>query len=222
MKANRYIEVGGKRCPVLTDAVKIGEWEEVQDLQASAITKRDGDNELLDGLLIKGYEMEWGATNENGERYAPEAFDAFINDYFVERGFNLVVDIEHAGEYSPEWLCGRVLYAETNSRGFYFVAYIPRTYCHYDLVRMLVSEGILQGFSKMGYATDWETHYTEDGAFDYELIKSFKLLSVSLVSAPANGVPFEKLQELRRDGLTYRSRRVEHISEMERLFSKKI
>jgi hypothetical protein len=217
----RYIEVGGRRCPLLCDNVKIGNWEEVQGLPVSTITKRDGDDALLDGLIVKGYEMEWGATNENGERYSQEAFDEFIDEYFVGRGLNLVVDIEHAGEHSPEWVAGRVIYAETNSRGFYFVAYIPRSYCHYDMVRSMLAEGLLQGFSKMGYATDWEVKYTENGEFDYELIKSFKLFAVSLVSAPANGVAFEKVAELKRDGLTF-VKNIENASgsELERMFAR--
>lgn len=219
----QYIEVAGRRCPIICDAVKIGSWEEVSALPTSALTKRDGDTALLDGLVVKGYEMEWGSTNENGERYAPEAFDTFIDEYFVRRNLNLVVDIEHAGEASPEWLAGRVLYSETNSRGFYFVVYIPKTYTHYEMVRALLAEGILQGFSKMGYASEWEAVYNTDGTFAYELIKEFKLLAVSLVSAPANGVPFEKVQELKRDGLAYRNGRAaaDGGSEMERLFAKK-
>jgi phage head maturation protease len=202
------LTIGDRHYPVIRNSVKIGDWEEVKSLPVSAITKRDEDTDILDGIIIRGYEMEWNKTNENGERYTQDAFDKFIEEYFVEKGFNLIVDIEHAG-YDPQWIAGRVIYAETNSRGFYYVAYIPKTYMHYDIVRNLLAEGILQGFSKMGYAYDYEWKWKEDGSFDYELIKEFKILAMSLVTAPANGIPFEKMQEIRRNGLIFR--KVEYV-----------
>ena len=205
MKRERaYIKVNGQEFPLLCNAVTIGNWEDVKGIPTSQLTKRDEDTALLDGLIIRGYEMEWDKTNENYEQYAKDAFDKFIQDYFIDRGFNLVVDIEHAG-FDPQWLAGRVIYAEINSRGMYYIVYIPRTYVHFDMVRDLLQEGILQGFSKMGYATNWEYKWTQDGDFDYELIKEFKLLAMSLVSAPANGMQFEKLQEVKHNGLVFRN-----------------
>lgn len=197
-----FLTIGGVDYPVIRNAVKIGDWEEVKDIPVSAISKRDEDTALLDGLIIRGYEMEWDKTNENYERYDRDAFDKFLQEYFVDRGFNLPVDIEHCG--LPEWLAGRIIYAEINTRGFYYVAYIPRTYMHYDMVLYLLREGILQGFSKMGYATDWDwVRNRETGEFEYELIKEFKLLRMSLVSTPANGIPFEKLQETKQNALAF-------------------
>lgn len=205
MKRERaYIKVNGQEFPLLCNAVTIGNWEDVKGIPTSKLTKRDEDTALLDGLIIRGYEMEWDKTNENYERYAKDAFDKFIKDYFIDRGFNLVVDIEHAG-FDPQWLAGRVIYAEINQRGMYYIVYIPRTYVNFEMVRNLLQEGILQGFSKMGYATDWEYKWTQDGDFDYELIKEFKLLAMSLVSTPANGMQFEKLQEVKRNGLVFRN-----------------
>ena len=204
-KEKAYIKVNGQEFPLLCNAVTIGDWEDVKGIPTSQLTKRDEDTALLDGLIIRGYEMEWDKTNENYERYAKDAFDKFIKDYFIDRGFNLVVDIEHAGN-DPQWLAGRVIYAEINSRGMYYIVYIPRTYVHFEMVRNLLQEGILQGFSKMGYATDWEDVWNKQtGEFLYELIKEFKLLAMSLVSAPANGMQFEKLQEVKRNGLVFRN-----------------
>lgn len=206
MKRERaYIKVNGQEFPLLCNAVTIGNWEEVKGIPTSQLTKRDEDTALLDGLIIRGYEMEWDKTNENYEQYAKDAFDKFIKDYFIDRGFNLVVDIEHAG-FDPQWLAGRVIYAEINSRGMYYIVYIPRTYVHFEMVRDLLQEGILQGFSKMGYATNWEDVWNKQtGEFLYELITEFKLLAMSLVSAPANGMQFEKLQEVKRNGLVFRN-----------------
>ena len=212
MKRERaYIKVNGQEFPLLCNAVTIGNWEDVKGIPTSQLTKRDEDTALLDGLIIRGYEMEWDKTNENYEQYAKDAFDKFIQDYFIDRGFNLVVDIEHAG-FDPQWLAGRVIYAEINSRGMYYIVYIPRTYVNFDMVKNLLQEGILQGFSKMGYATNWEDVWNKQtGEFLYELITEFKLLAMSLVSAPANGMQFEKLQEVKRNGLVFRNIEKEQI-----------
>lgn len=198
-----YIKVNGQEFPLLCNAVTIGDWEDVKGIPTSQLTKRDEDTALLDGLIIRGYEMEWGKINENRELYTKDAFDKFIQDYFIERDFNLVVDIEHAGA-DPQWLAGRVIYAEINSRGMYYIVYVPRTYVHFEMVRNLLQEGILQGFSKMGYATKIDLDNDENGDW-YEIISEFKLLAMSLVSTPANGVQFEKLQEVKRNGLVFRN-----------------
>lgn len=180
----------------IQDTTLIGSWEEVQGIPASSITKNEEDVERLDGLIIKGYETKFGeGTNENGERYSKDAIDDFIKRYFVDKKLNMPVDIQHDGR--PEYLAGRVIYIESNTTGFYFVAYIPRTYIHYDMVRNLLAEKILQGFSKMGWASEYECIYKKDGSFDYELIKKIDIISMSLVATPANGVAFEDVKEIK-------------------------
>ena len=62
-----YIKVNGQEFPLLCNAVTIGDWEDVKGIPTSQLTKRDEDTALLDGLIIRGYEMEWGKTNENDE-----------------------------------------------------------------------------------------------------------------------------------------------------------
>lgn len=206
------VTINGREYPVIRDAVKIGNWEEVEKIPVSKITKRDEDTEKLDGIIIRGYEMEWGKVNENFELYEKDAFDDFIQSYFVEKGFNLPVDIEHAG-HNPEWLAGRIIYAEVNTRGFYYVAYIPRTYKNYDIVLNMLREGILQGFSKFGYATDWQWVYDEDGYFKHEIIKKFKLIAMSVVSMPANGIQFEKMQETKQNGLVFKNTTIKELKQ---------
>lgn len=172
----------------------IGQWEEVQQIKASSITKNDADTEVLDGLIVKGYEMKFGQVNENGEIYEKNCFDNFINSYFVENKLNIPVDIQHRSDLLS--LAGRVIYAEVNSVGLYFVAYIPKTYFYYDVVKNNLREKILQGFSKCGYATDYEYMWNEDGSFKNVTIKEMALLSVSLVATPANSIKFEAVQEI--------------------------
>lgn len=187
----------------IKDTTLIGSWEEVQNLPLSAITKRDTDTTKLDGLVIRGYETKFSQTNQNGERYAPGCLDKFIQDYFIDNGLNMVVDVQHG--YTIDDQVGRVIYLETNTVGFYFVAYVPRSIRRYEQVKELLKEGILQGFSKCGWATDWEYRYTPDGELDYMLINEMSIVSVSLVTSPANAVAFEGFGETIQNRLEYKN-----------------
>ncbi len=206
---------------IIRDTVLIGDWQDVQSLPLSSITKRADDVELLDGIIVKGYEMKWGTTNENGERYDQGCFDDFISRYYLANGLNVVLDVQH--DERPEWLVGRALYIETNSVGFYVVGYIPRDDPSFAAVKSKLKNGILQGFSKCGLVEESEYRYKKDGSFDYELIKKISLLSVSLVATPANGVPFETVAETRRNRLAYenKTKRTQEGGAMNRLFNKK-
>ena len=95
------------------------------------------------------------------------------------------------------------MYIESNEVGFYFVAYIPRTFKNYAVLRDLLRNGIIQGFSKMGWATDYEYKYKKDGSFDYMLIKRMEIIAMSLVAVPANAIGFEKVSEIVQYGLRF-------------------
>jgi HK97 family phage prohead protease len=181
---------------MVREAVLLGDWEEVNGIAAETIKPELG-TEKLDGLILKGYEMKFGQTNENGEQYEPGAFDKFIQDYFVDRKLNMPVDINHQGWNDWRAYCGRVLYIEVNTVGFYFVVYVPRTFAYYEDLKNMLQNGIIQGFSKEGWATDWEPRWNEDGSFAYEIIKEIAVVSVSLVCTPANGLSFERMQEIK-------------------------
>ena len=204
---------------IVRDSVLIGEWKDVQDLPLSSITKRADDVEKLEGLVIKGYEMKWGATNENGERYAQGAFDDFINNYYIKNGLNVVVDVQH--DTRPEWLCGRLLYVETNTVGFYLVAYIPRTEQAFEAVKSKLQNGLLQGFSKYGFVDDGHYVFKDNGKVDYFQIDKLRLFAASLVATPANGIPFEGVGEV-KNRLEYvnKTHEVEEGA-MNKLFNKK-
>lgn len=179
----------------IEDGVLLGSWEDVKDLPLSKITKNDEDTTRLDGLILKGYETKFNEVNSNREKYDPGCLDSFVQKYFIDKELNMTLDIQHSQEV--ENLAGRVLYLEVNSVGFYFVCYIPRTYVKYEMVKNLLAEGILQGFSKQGWASDFDYIYTESGDFDYILIKEMDITSVSLVSQPANNVKFETIAEIK-------------------------
>ena len=186
---------------LVRDGVLLGDWQEVSGLQLSSVTKKDTDTATLDGLIIKGYETKFNVTNENGERYSPNCLDKFVQQYFVEHELNMVVDLQHSEAVDDQ--VGRVIYLEVNTVGFYFVAYIPRSVARYEQVKNLLKEGILQGFSKYGYATDYEFNYNQDGYVDYVEITEFRLCSVSLVTMPANPIGFEAIGEPLKDGLQF-------------------
>lgn len=184
-----------KERKAICNTTLIGDWEELNKVPVSTITKNEDDTELLDGLIIKGYEMKFGSVNENLEMYSKEAFTKYIQTYFVDNKINIPVDLQHHTDFDNT--IGRVVYAEVNNTGLYFVAYIPKGVAQYDQIKLKLREGILQGFSKYGWATDYEYKYKKDGSFDYMLISEFQLLSISLVTTPANAVVFEKVAEVK-------------------------
>lgn len=195
----------------IKNATLLGDWQEVSGIKAESIVKGAGD-EILDGIVVKGYEMKFGTKNENGEIYDKNCFDKFIKRYFVDNGLNMVVDRQHVGRD----LCGRVIYAESNSVGFYVVAYIPRALPIYNQIKAELENKILQGFSKCGWATDYDVTYDQDGYFESVYIKEMEITSVSLVATPANALPFERVQEI-KNALKYENKNQRKKS----LFNKK-
>lgn len=185
-----------KQSHVVRDTVLIGSWEDTQKISTETLRKWTNEPDKLDGLIIKGYEMKWNETNENRERYDDTAFAEFIQSYFVDKGFNMPVDINHEGYHNWGAYCGRVLYIETNTVGFYFVIYVPRTYPEYNRLVWALQNGIIQGFSKEGYVdwNDYDPVYNEDGTFAYDQIHKIRVVAVSLVATPANGLPFEQMR----------------------------
>jgi hypothetical protein len=177
----------------IQDTTKINDYKEVDKLELSTITKNDGDKELLSGMIISGYEMKFGSVNENREKYDKGAFEKYIDKYFVKNKLNIPVTILHMNDM--QHLAGRVLVAEINKTGLYFVVYIPKSYPEYQNVLNKIKEGILQGFSKDGWATDYEYIYLPSGEFDYMLIKEMMFSSLSIVATPANALSFEKIKE---------------------------
>lgn len=185
----------------IKNTTKISDWKEVDKVELSTITKNDGDKEILNGLLLYGYEMKFGSKpNENREVYEKTSINKFIEDYFIANKLNIPVDIQHRDDL--QHLCGRVLVVETNSVGFYFVVYVPKTFVNYEILYNNIKEGILQGFSKEGYATDYEYRYNELGEFDYMLIKEMCFYKLSIVATPANSLGFERIAQTKIENST--------------------
>ena len=187
----KHIIVNGTKRPYIQDEVLMGDWSDVKDIPAETLKKWTNDPDSLHGLIFKGYEMKWGAVNTNGEKYEQGAFKKFIEEYFVAHKLNMPVTIEHS--WSPDHIVGRVLYIETNSTGFYFVAYVPESCPNFARVKWLAQEGLIQGFSKEGYVTDGEWLQDKNGEW-YIDIKEIMMTRVSLVCTPANGISFESIK----------------------------
>mgnify|MGYP003292514508 CR=1 FL=1 len=185
-----------ERLPLM-DAVKIGKYEELDNLSLETITKDPSDKDtILNGLLIYGYETKFAdGTNTNGERYTKDCLDKFFAEYYGKNKLNMPFTIQHYNDLQN--LAGRVLICEVNSVGFYFVCYVPRTYAHYEEVKNLIKEGILQGLSKEGWSTKGKCYYTKEGEFDYYLVEEMEMTAMSLVATPANGNPIEKAKEIK-------------------------
>jgi len=173
------------------------DWDEVEGKPLSSITGNAEDRELLDGIIIKGYEYKFAdGTNANGERFMPDCLDKFVREYYVEKQLNMPLDIQH-NTYDPQWLAGRIVYVEVNEEGFKYVAYIPRDYMHYGEVKNLLKNKILQGFSKYGYASKGHWVDDKDEEFGgYFLVEEMFIVSMSLVATPANGIAFEEVGEI--------------------------
>ena len=177
----------------ITDTTKINDFKEVDKLELSKITKNEGDKEVLTGLILSGYEMKFGKNNENDEIFEPSCLDEYMENYFVKNKLNVPVTILHQNDLVH--LCGRVLVLETTGTGFYFVVYIPKTYIHYQIVLDNIKEGILQGFSKEGWADEYDVKYNKDGSFDCLVIKKLIFTALSIVSTPANRLRFDEIKE---------------------------
>ncbi len=184
----------------IKDTTKINDYKEVDKLELSSITKNDGDKELLSGMIISGYEMKFGKVNENMEVFDKGCLNEYLEEYFVKNKLNVPVTILHRDDL--QHLAGRVLVVESNGVGFYFVVYIPKTYVNYQIVRDNIKEGILQGFSKEGWSTEYEYRYKQDGEFDYILIKKMQIINLSIVAAPANSLSFDAIKETKIQNAT--------------------
>ncbi|MCC8177448.1 MAG: hypothetical protein LIO91_13625, partial [Bacteroidales bacterium] len=69
---------------------------------------------------------------------------------------------------------------EKTEEGILIEAYVPRGVYYYNLIKTLLDNHILQGFSNYGYVT--RGHITDDVLH----VEAFQLISASLVDVPAD------------------------------------
>ena len=62
------------------------------------------------------------------------------------------------------------------------LVFIPKGVYYYGLIKTLIDNGVLQGFSNYGWISDWG--YDEDNKV--MIVRKFQLVSVSLVDVPSD------------------------------------
>ena len=179
----------------IKNQILLEKFAEVDSAKASEITQDLTDTRILSGLILTGYEhRHTNKVNENQEVFGDNCLDKFIEDYFVKNKLNMPVSVFHNGN-DFETAAGVVLKIENNTVGYKFTVYIPKTFKNYEHLKSLLEIGYIQGFSKYGFATNYEYIYNADGTFSNIRIDEMNIVNVSLVSCPANSEKFEKIVE---------------------------
>ena len=139
------------------------------------ITSQDG-QEL--GIEVKGTVTSFLDENFNEMKFDKKAYDKCISEYFEKNDLNIPIDLMHVRDGFH--LLGVCTKFKKTSSGVEIVTFIPKGIYFYGLVKTLIDNGILQGFSNMGFITDYS--YEED----IFIVEEFQLVSISLVDVPAD------------------------------------
>ncbi len=131
------------------------------------------------GIEISGMLTKFGYCNENGLIFENESYDKYIAEYFEKNSLNIPIDVMHCRDVRN--LAGIATVLTKTSEGVIITAFIPKGVYYYGLIKTLIDNGILQGFSNYGWIEKFNV--TPDGALQ---IFEFKLVSASLVDIPAD------------------------------------
>ena len=137
----------------------------------------DNRNEI--GIEVKGLLTKFSYRNENGLIFEKESYDKVVSEYFEKNALNIPVDTMHRRDIQN--LAGIVKELRKTDEGIFIVVYIPKGVYYYGLIKTLIDNGILQGFSNFGWIEDY--NITPD---DDLQIFEFRLISASLVDIPAD------------------------------------
>lgn len=142
------------------------------------IVKNEAGEEI--GFELSGTLTKFDYRNGNDITFKSGSYDKFVDDYFIRNSLNVPVCLLH-NDCDIRNVCGKVKEMTKTENGVDVVVYVPKSAYYYNLIKNYVDEGILQGFSSAGYATQakWDS---EKG----ETISEFALLHVALVSTPAD------------------------------------
>lgn len=132
------------------------------------------------GFEVKGLVTTFGETNFNGQKWDKKAYDKVISEYFESNELNIPIDLMHKRDI--QHLAGVAKKFVKKSEGIELTAFIPKGVYFYNLIKVLLDNGVLQGFSNYGYISDWEWDRTNDEM----IVKEFFLCSVSLVDIPSD------------------------------------
>lgn len=131
------------------------------------------------GIRLKGTLTTFEKVNENGQTWMQTAYDDGVASYFAENNLSVPLDLMHQRDLMH--LAGRVEVLRKTENGVELEAIVPKGVYFYNLIKTLLTNGILQGFSNYGYVTRGEVD-------DDEIlhVEAFQLISASLVDVPAD------------------------------------
>lgn len=142
------------------------------------IITSDAGEEL--GFEVRGLLTTFDVVNQNGQRFEKKSYDKFVTDYFEANDLNIPIDLMHRRD--AQHLAGVARKFVKKDGGIELTAFIPKGVYFYNLIKVLLDNGVLQGFSNYGWVRDWEY----DRVSDELIVKDFALLSASLVDIPAD------------------------------------
>ena len=82
---------------------------------------RNADGEEGD-IMISAQLKRWGEVNQNGEIYTEEAYEQFINDYYIKGNLNVPFTLMHG--WGVENIIGRVDSMKSDEKGLSMTATI--------------------------------------------------------------------------------------------------
>jgi len=139
--------------------------------------RKNADGEEI-GFTLSGLLTRFDSINQNDQRWSATAYDEGLQNYFEKNNLFVPLDLQH--ERDIRSLAGRLESLEKTEEGVLINAYIPRGVYYYNLIKTLLDNYILQGFSNYGYVT--RGHITDDVLH----VEAFQLVSASLVDVPAD------------------------------------
>lgn len=144
--------------------------------RAYSIRKNPDGEEV--GFTLSGLLTRFDSINENDQQWQSTAYDEGLQNYFEKNNLFVPLDLQH--ERDIRSLAGRLESLEKTEEGILIEAYVPRGVYYYNLIKTLLDNHILQGFSNYGYVT--RGHITDDVLH----VEGFQLISASLVDVPAD------------------------------------
>lgn len=148
------------------------------DKRVYTIINDDAGSEI--GIEVRGLLTTFGVTNENNLNFDKKSYDNCITNYFEANDLNIPVDVMHGRSVCD--LCGVARKFVKRNNGVELTAFIPKGVYYYGLIKTLLDNGVLQGFSNLGCLRDWDY----DRVTNVTTVKDFFLISASLVDVPAD------------------------------------
>lgn len=141
-----------------------------------------------DGLQVTAQLKKFNSVNLNGEQYASDAYDDFINDYYVKNGYEIPLTVQHSQHFDD--IVGKIDKIEKNEDGLFVSATVFANLPKFQQIKTLLNAHILGGISDEGIA---------EGDFDAKTnifnVKKAQILAVSLVTTPAEPLAKANVKE---------------------------